>query len=399
MLPYFNRSPYDLAEQHEEHNLDFPSMKTHHLHRGRRRSVYILLGVIATLSLWLFNGHLFSRRLDVPHYPLPVEIPNIAHFVRQLDRNKDGTPKPLHFEFRHFLAYYSAHHYLKPDSINIWSDMTPEMISQAAIHGDIFTKAVLRIPHLKFHHVEMPNVTSTGFPIVAYAHKSDFIRTRVMADLGGQYFDDDAWVIRDLAPLRKAGFENVFGKEWGDDLCQAMWMATPNNTLMRAFERLQETEFNGEWVKASNILISNLVYDITGLGHNRHALVLERNAFFAGQWDMGDAGLPMFYKVHGEDDGIPDYGPPPQTVDDLVNNYDFIRNKGWRKDWRNSYVIHGFSNAVRDLKAMWMFEPYGGFTPAYVLARQSNIARALYPALQHAIETGFLPSEEFVSSV
>jgi len=42
-----------------------------------------------------------------------------------------------------------------------------------------------------------------------------FIRTRVMAHHGGQYFDDGSWVIRDLAPFRKAGFENVFGKQKG----------------------------------------------------------------------------------------------------------------------------------------------------------------------------------------
>jgi len=50
---------------------------------------------------------------------------------------------------------------------------------------------------------------------------------------------------------------------------------------MRAFEKLQETQFNGEWFKASNTLIYNLVYDVKGFTHDRHALVLERNAFFS----------------------------------------------------------------------------------------------------------------------
>jgi len=98
----------------------------------------------------------------------------------------------------------------------------------------------------------------------------------------------------------------------------------------------------------------------------------------------------MFYKVHEEVDESKDTPPPAKTVDDLVNNYSFERNLGWRKDWRNTYVIHGFSNAIRDTKAWWMFEPFGGFTPEYVLSRTSNIARALYPALKDALDSGFL---------
>lgn len=211
------------------------------------------------------------------------DIPNIAHFVRQLNRHANGTAKPLLYEFRHFMAYYSSYHYLKPDSINIWSDATEEMLEVARQEGDEITKAVLAIPNLKFHHVTMPTRTSFGQEIKAYAHKSDFVRTRVMAEHGGQYFDDDAWVIRDLAPLRSTGYENVFGIEAMGDICQAMWMATPNNTLMKAFETLQDRVFDGDWLTASNSLITNLVHDIRGYSHDRHALVLDRNALFPGE--------------------------------------------------------------------------------------------------------------------
>lgn len=103
----------------------------------------------------------------------------------------------------------------------------------------------------------------------------------------------------------------------------------------------------------------------------------------------------MFYKVHNDEGDLrktlqKDGAPTAATVEDLVSNYRFDRQWGWRKDWRNSYVIHGFSNAIRDTNAWWMFEPYGGFTPKYILSRTSNIARALYPALRHALDSGFL---------
>lgn len=221
-------------------------------------------------------------------------IPNIAHFVRQLNRHANGTAKPLSYEFRHFMAYYSAHHYLKPDSINIWSDVTKEMLEEAKKEGDEITKAVLAIPKLKFHHVTMPSKTSTGHEIKAYAHKSDFVRTRVMAEHGGQYFDDDAWVIRDLAPLRSAGYENVFGIEAMGDVCQAVWMSTPKNALMSVFERLQDKVFDGGWLTASNSLITNLIHDIRGYSHDRHALVLERDAFFPGEYFASSLPLCCF---------------------------------------------------------------------------------------------------------
>lgn len=209
----------------------------------------------------------------------------MVHFVRQLSRNfTDDSPKPLQFEFRHFLAYYSAHYYLKPEQINIWSDGDEETISKAKLNGDSFTKAVFKIPNVVFHKVDMPNSTKLGFPIRKYAHKSDFVRTRVMAALGGQYFDDDAWVIRDLAPFRKIGFENIFGKQWDNNICQAFWMSTPRNDLMKAFEILQETEFNGDWIRASNILITKLVRNFRGYGKDKNALILERDAFFPGEF-------------------------------------------------------------------------------------------------------------------
>lgn len=65
---------------------------------------------------------------------------------------------------------------------------------------------------------------------------------------------------------------------------------------MKAFARLQETEFNGDWLRASNNLISNLVYDVRGLGHDQYALVLERNAFFPGE-----SGRRMRSRARGKD--------------------------------------------------------------------------------------------------
>lgn len=290
--------PYEMVEQGdgEYHPHTLPPFKmvnggSHLPLTSKRRKVFFLIGFLITLFffIWqsasnsIFDNSIPPEEEPFEPFPKPGIIPNIAHFVRQMDRYPDGTAKPLHYEFRHFMAYYSAHHYLKPDSINLWSDATDEVLADARVNGDIFTRAVMSIPNLKFHYVTFPNQTTTGRTIKEYAHKSDFVRTRMMAEIGGQYFDDDAWVIKDLAPFRSAGFDNVFGLEWGGDVCQATWMATPNNTLMNAFAQLQETVFDGEWLTASNTLITNLVRNIRGYGHDRHALLLEHDAWFPGE--------------------------------------------------------------------------------------------------------------------
>lgn len=321
------------------------------------------------------------------------EIPNIVHFVRQANRDHDGRQRPFRVEFRHLMAYYSASYYLKPDHIYMWSDVDKEALEEAKTYGDEFTKALFRLPNLSFEYVEFPNTTVNGVEITQYAHKSDFVRTRVMANYGGQYFDDDAWLIRDLAPLRSAGFDNVFGKEAVGDLCQAMWIARPHNDLMQAWVRLQESEFTGDWLRASNELLLNLVKLFARTGNDQHALVLEQDAFFPGQW-WGQNGLEMFYMVHDED---PQWDEPhlAMTVDEIVAAYDYefnMKGFGWRKDWRKTYVIHGFSNALRADQHLrsTVFGEFGGFTPDYILSRRSNIGRALYPALRNAIDSGFL---------
>lgn len=416
-LPHSDRSSFDLAEKQdyegyekqlyhlELYDVDAPLFaKAYALSfiKRRRKRIKTFLGVILLIASILFLHRRlvvqpdtsFQAQKDRNGFVLPREIPNKVHFVRQLNRRSDGSARPLSFEFRHFLAYYSAHHHLSPEEINIWTDANATEVMNAARHGDLYTKSVLALPKVRVHQVSMPTVTTNGIRIEQYAHRSDFIRTRVMARYGGIYLDDDAWILRDLSPFRKVGFENIFGKQWDTKICQAFWMSTPNNTLMRAFAQLQETEFDGSWIRASNELLTNLAKDIRGFGHDRHALVLERDAFFPGQWNRQDDGLPVFYNVHEGGDQFEQGEEPlgsPTSEADLINQYRYHRNYGWKRDWRNTYLIHGYSNAVRDEKMDWMFGRFGGFSPEYIMAKSSNIARALYPALQHAIENGFLP--------
>lgn len=328
-------------------------------------------------------------RPSPPRYQPNKDIPNIAHFVRQINRHEDGQPKPFKVEFRHLLSYYSCHMFLQPEKIYFWTDAPAEVLQEARLNGNVYTRALFRIPNLSIQPASFPNATMSGTKIEQYAHKSDFVRTRIMAKMGGMYFDDDAWVLRDLTPLRKAGFDNVFSLDEGARIAQACWLSKPRNPLMIAFARLQDIVFNGEWLRASNDLITALMVHYARAPGDRSALVLEKDAFFPGYW-IGE-GLNDYYEVHDDDD-VKTFQEmdAPSPFDDITSTFQFDKKWGWRRDWRRTWVIHGFSNELRARKAQWMFKEFNWFSPAYVLSQRSNIGRALYPALRHMLDSGFL---------
>lgn len=363
--------------------------------RPRRRLALLVGCVLAAFMLWTWRGHDMSAVLNSTSFRSTTNIPNLAHFVHQVNRTATGDPEPLHFDFRNFMAYWSALHYLEPDQLNIWTDATAMQIEEAQSSPDPMTRAVANLPGITFRYMEMPTRTSRGVPIVKYAHRSDFVRSRVMEQYGGIYMDDDLWVLKDLAPFRESGFDNVFGRQQGGELCQAMWMSKPGNDFMAAWTRLQEIEFTGAWTKASNKLISRLVEEFAGTGHNKHALIVERETFFPGSWKQDAYGLNMMYELH-EDDGLIEEDRrrtlqrTQSTVDDIVASYTLEREAGWRYDWRLTNSIHGWSNGIKSGNLWHYFGSFGSLTPEYVLSGRSNVARALYPALKAALDRGYL---------
>lgn len=89
-------------------------------------------------------------------------IPNRVHFVRQVDRDARGQKQDLHFEFKHFMAVYSAHLWTKPEKIYIWTDASEESIKAAKNSSNVYTKAIANLPSVGFHRREMPTITKKG---------------------------------------------------------------------------------------------------------------------------------------------------------------------------------------------------------------------------------------------
>ena len=345
-------------------------------------------GMVAVTVCWLLFLSLGSALMQVlwgVHTTKRTEeIPNIVHFVWANPVGANGTQTPLSFDFRHFLAIYSAHFYMRPDAINIWTDASAAAIDDARRSSNVYTRAISSLATVVYHTTPMPSTTSKGVRIEKYQHKSDFVRTRIMRDHGGLYLDDDAWLIKDLGPLRRSGYENVFGRQVDGKLCQATWLSRPGNAFMKTWVDLMDSEFNGEWTKAGNELISKLYPAFVAAGARGHALVLERDAFFPFSWVLPD--LKTMYGLHDEAD-IRDDSPPPSALDVFHGGH---RGPGWTTDWSATYSIHGWTTGINDQDAWHIFGPYRTLTPEYVLAHRSNVARALYPAVKDAIDSGVL---------
>ena len=153
-------------------------------------------------------------------------IPNLVHYVWLL---KD--PSELRLSFKVFISIYSAHLFWRPERIYIHTDATPPVIDRARENGTLWTKRILAIPNLTFHHVDVPMTTAKGVEIKWTEHKADFLRLGALREFGGVYLDTDAIPLRDVADLRASGFRNVIGQQLG----LAVWATNYlNNGVMMA---------------------------------------------------------------------------------------------------------------------------------------------------------------------
>ena len=225
-----------------------------------------------------------------------VPIPNIVHFVHI---NAEKSAK-LIIPFREFVAIYSAHLYLAPERIYIHTDADISDVSAAKSSSDPYTRAIANLPNLIFNSVDAPEVTSNGIPIKRLAHKSDFIRLDALKKYGGIYLDDDIYVLHDLAPLRRTGYQNIIGQQYNGRMCNAVLLAAPGpeNAMLSEFERLSDETFDGQWTTHSLKLLTTLAHEYTP--RDNSVLVLPQSSLFSGSWEHND--LKALYQVHYDDE-------------------------------------------------------------------------------------------------
>src|SRR5579859_2755539 len=248
-----------------------------------------ILSVTAAFSILV--GIYFSARHVFPTVSIShlstfrgsEEIPNIVHFAHLIRPNATGG-KEITFKFQQFVAIYSAHYHLHPSTLYIHTDAAPSEIANVKSSTNNYTRIIADLPNVVFNHETIEDFTVKGIEIKLMPAKSDFLRTRVMRKWGGVYLDSDAYVIRDLGPLRKAGFKNVVGRQIDKKVACGTFLSVPGSDLVTAYNMLQPLIYNGEWTPHSVDLMTVLAHDFSA--RDKEVLILEQEAFFPGGWGL-----------------------------------------------------------------------------------------------------------------
>jgi hypothetical protein len=133
-------------------------------------------------------------------------------------------------------------------------------------------------------------------------------------------------------------------------------------------------------------------------------LVLEPRAFAPVSWEMEDQ--TRLFKPSSTFVAEPDLGPMPDisagagalsTCQDALS---YLRQREMAAqqsgdpkevDFSGSYVLHAFDDSIRKI---WGWDHV--IDLKYVMARRSTYARAVYPAVRHAVQAGIIPGTELV---
>jgi hypothetical protein len=370
-----------------------------------RRLPFILLSLatISIITLFLLGLFFIANPSKKQTYPLVelgfracenwetkriTRIPNIVHYILLLP-----DPTNLNLDFKFFISIYSAHLYFRPETIYIHTDGSLDVFEQARTAGSEWTKRVLAISNLKYHHIEAPIVTTKGVRIELLQHKYDFLRMQILHEYGGIYLDTNAVPLRDVSDLRNSGFANIIGGTVALDiqnsgfLSNSVMLAAPRSAMMELYLKASHEFFSGSKTKLSITLLTDIANRLSAIPHE--VLTLQPSAFGPLSWSPADRTRlfkPHFESVAGLDVLGYDGGQNMSTCKDMLGwliKKEIFGGEEWETDFSSSYVLNAFQG--EEIQG-WD----GRVDLEYVLARQSNYARAVYPAVGHAIREGII---------
>jgi hypothetical protein len=327
-------------------------------------------------------------------------IPNLVHYIWLL-----ADPTVFSLSFKVFISVYSAHLFLRPDRIYFHTDVSPDLWERSKTSGDVWTVRILNIPGVTPNFIENPSITTHGQAIDTFGAKSDFIRADALRTHGGIYLDVDAIPLRDIAPLRNAGFANVVGgavalrTKYTGFVNTGVWLSRPHSNLAEIFYNAMDAFYNGVWAISVDIL--------TDLAFRLHAipgevLIMHPRAFAPASWELEDQ--VRLFQPHATgtkpSKAVADaaWKLPKELRNTCQDALAWLgerekagRMESWEMDFSATYVLHAFDDYKDQIRG-WD----GKITLKYVMARQSNYARAVYPAVAHAIKEGIISKEETV---
>lgn len=271
------------------------------------------------------NGNTFGRA---------ATIPNIVHFVYLVP----STNLVLDFEFRQFVAIYSAWLYLQPEDLYIHTNVV-DIEETLRKSTNPYTNAISKLPGVRFTHQTPKDHTESGVAIDKLPNQSDFVRTVVLGKMGGVYLDEDSYVLRDLKRLRNMGFENVLGLQDNDQICPAVILSTPGNILMKAYHDLQDKVFNpNKWALHATDLLTTLAQEFQ-VPDDGQVMIMPHDIFFPGAW-LPD-NLRTIYQVHEDLDALPAVNnKDTKNLPEFYKDFQLYGPETWKRDWRSSYVLH-----------------------------------------------------------
>ena len=383
--------------------------QSHGQFRRKMKPIVVAFNIILAVAFLVYVYRFsviehFTNSEPIPVTNQKLEIPNIVHFVYLVRDEPTVEGYSSNISFWNFIAIYSAYYHLKPDKIYVHTNIDVGSIKHEFASSNVsHLQALAQLDIIEFKHHDLPQKTTVGLEIENLAHRSDFIRTSILREHGGIYLDSDIYILRSFDSLRQSGFRNIFGQQQDGTAANGMIMTTPGSDLITAFDMLQDGIFDGEWTTHSIKLLTALARDFSS--RQGEVLSLPKEAIYPVGW--GQADIADFYRVNNfsrTSDGI-DLGCQESStgnVTDYVRRFltrtDPVREKQfWGTSFCESFAVHGWSSAIARMIKDGFLAEFGGINVEYVLARRSHFARAVYPAVKHAIDTGVLEHKSFAT--
>ncbi|KAL4889769.1 hypothetical protein BDV59DRAFT_195442 [Aspergillus ambiguus] len=348
-------------------------------------AVILILYLRSNLS---FNPQFFRCSASAAVNTSVSTIPNQVHYVYILqDPGSNFT-----FQFKHFLSIYSVWYHWNPEAIYLHTNANESAIRNAreGKRGK-WNYLIFNTPNLRLNYIEPPTVAGNGVSIDQMEHKSDFVRVSAVCDFGGIYIDWDAHPIRDIKYLRESGFNSVTGRQAGGEIMSGTFMGKKDALLLRTWKKEMHRVYDTGWTTHSNGAVTRLGQRLARIPGE--VLIMEQDAFGPGSWTPPDNII--LYGIHNETESnlnaIANSTSLPSYDEGLSDRWDRPQDfPSWEIDYSHTYILHAFNPARNG-------NPVEGFkhiTPEYILARQSNFARALYPITKHMCEAGLLEIDD-----
>ncbi|KAG9253231.1 uncharacterized protein F5Z01DRAFT_675146 [Emericellopsis atlantica] len=309
------------------------------------------------------------------------DIPNIVHFVYILANESKG----FNFEFSHFLSMYAVSLYWEPDTIFLHTNVDPDGTAVARARdgfGGKWNKLIFTYFNLDIRKVEVPSYANNGVKIQGLEHKSDFVRVKAVQEHGGIYIDWDVHALRDVKSLRQSGFNAVAGRQAHGQINSGTFMSKKGAKMIDMWTDGMHEAYNGGWTTHSNEVITRvgeLLVQEPG-----EMLILERDAFAPGSWESKDTD--NLFQSHAEPAGFTEHELAAMRSLRLAESETPGDVPEWAWNWSHTYLLHAFSPDRWHQKV----HGYDHISPAYVLRRDSNFGRAVYPAVLHMYREGLI---------